>query len=278
MIHYALHYADINQQILSGSIIPVPFSHIRYTLMLVFAFFSLIWLWEQRIFDRRFVLLIPALFFFVVIHVLSSRSAWLALYAGLLFYFIVYLYRSRRYLIGVLMLAAIVSLPFISYHLIPSFHNKVDYMGYTVGQYKEGRLDDMSDAMRITSWKTGIEIIKQHPYIGIGAGDLVAESKRVSEKLFPNIKNDDDRKMPHNEFIWIWAAAGIFGLIAYCVAFFFPFIACARYRNWLFGLLAIIFFTSFLTEYPLEEQIGSTFYLVFLLIFLTHFNFQAAND
>ena len=278
MVHYGLHYEEINNQIVSGGIIPVPFSHIRYTLMLVFAFFSLIWLWEQRVMERRSVLIIPVLFFFIVIHILSSRSAWLALYAGLLFYFIVYIYRSRKYLTALLMLASIVALPFISYQVIPSFHNKIDYMRYTVGQYREGNLDDMSDAMRITSWKVGVEIISRHPYTGTGAGDMLAESKRVSRELFPNMTNDDDRKMPHNEFIWIWAATGIFGLIAYCVAFFYPFMASARYRNWLFGLLAIIFFTSFLTEYPLEEQIGSTFYLVFLLIFLTHFNYQAAQD
>jgi O-antigen ligase len=278
MANYALHYEDITERILSGSIIPVPFSHIRYTLMLVFSFFSLIWLWEEHMVERRYVLLIPAVFFFIVIHVLSSRSAWLALYAGLLFYFIVYIYRSRKYLTGLLMLAAIIVLPFILYQVIPSFHNKIGYMRYSTQQYKEGHIDDFSDAMRFTSWTVGIEIIRHDPWTGIGAGDLLAESKRVSKELFPNMTNDDDRKMPHNEFIWIWAATGIFGLIAYCVAFLYPFIAGISYRNWLFGLLAIIFFTSFLTEYTLEEQIGSTFYLVFLLIFLTHFNYQAAND
>ncbi len=85
------------------------------------------------------------------------------------------------------------------------------------------------------------------------------------------MQNDDDRKMPHNEFIWIWAAAGVFGLLAYCFAFFYPLVTGIRYNNWLFAILYIIFFSSFLTEYPLEEQIGSTFYLMFLLIFLTHF-------
>jgi O-antigen ligase len=279
MVNYGLHYDEINLRILSGSVIPVPFSHIRYTLMLVFSFFSLLWLWEQHIISRRYLLFIPALFFFIVVHVLSSRSAWLALYAGLLFYFFVYIYRSRQYLTGILMLAAIVALPFLLYHLIPSFHNKIGYMRYTADQYKKGHIDDMGDAMRLSSWQVGVEIIRRHPWTGTGVGDLLKESKAVSRELFPGMKNDDDRKMPHNEFIWIWAGCGIFGLLAYCVAFLYPFIASVRYKNWPFGLLAIIFFTSFLTEYPLEEQIGSTFYLVFLLIFLTHFHYHtAAHD
>ena len=279
MINYSLHYADINEQILSGSVIPVPFSHIRYTLMLVFAFFAVSWLWEQRIIERRYILLIPALFFFVVVHILSSRSGWLALYVGLLFYFFKYVYQSRRYFIGLSMLTAIILIPFLSYQFIPSFHNKIDYMKYTTGQYSAGQVDDMSDAMRLTSWRVGMEIIHRHPWTGVGVGNLLVESKKVSKELFPNIKNDDDRKMPHNEFIWIWAAAGIFGLLGYCVAFFFPFISGLHYRNWLFAMLYIIFFTSFLTEPSIEEQIGSIFYLVFLLIFLAHFNYRpAAHD
>jgi len=39
-------------------------------------------------------------------------------------------------------------------------------------------------------------------------------------------------------------------------------------------MLYVIFFSSFLTEPSIEEQIGSTFYLVFLLIFLAHFSYH----
>ena len=276
MGYYVLHYDDINQHILWGGVVPVPFSHIRYTLMLVFAFFSLIWLWEEHVTARRYVLLAAASFFFIVIHILSSRSAWLALYAGLLFYFFVYLYSSKKYLVGGLMLIAIVIFPMVLYQLIPSFHNKITYIRYTTDQYRSGHIDDMSDAMRIASWRVGVEIIHRHPWTGVGAGSLLTESKKVSKELFPNMKNEDDRKMPHNEFIWIWSATGIFGLLAYCIAFFYPLIAGMRYRNWLFGILYVIFFTSFLTEPSIEEQIGSVFYLLFLLIFLTHFNYRSA--
>jgi hypothetical protein len=274
LCHYAMHYSEITQRIASGGIVPVPFSHIRYTLLLVFAFFSLLWLWEQW---SNKLLIIPAFFIFIAIHVLSSRSGWLALYTGLVFYMIVYIYRQRKFMLGMGMLAGIVALPFLLYQLIPSFHDKVDFMRYNVNQYREGHIDNLSDAMRFASWYTGVEIIKRHTLTGTGAGDLMDVSKSVSRELFPNITNDGDRKMPHNQFLWIWAATGVFGFIAYCFAFLYPFITQLKYRNWLFVILYIIFLTSFLTEYSLEEQIGSTFYLVFLLIFLTHFNYRSAS-
>lgn len=273
MIRYGLHYQEITEHILSGSSIPVPFSHIRYTLLLVFSFFSLVWLWEQRTIRQRNVLLLIAGLFFIVIHVLSSRSGWLALYAGLLFYFCVYIYRSKKYILGLIMLVSLFALPVVMYQLIPSFHNKIVYMRYTTSQLSEGHSDGMSDAMRINSWKVGIEIIKDHPFIGTGVGDLQQVSKEYSRRMFPNIQNDDDRKMPHNEFIWIWAASGVFGFLAYCAAFLYPFLINFREKNWLFAILFLLFFSSFLTEPSIEEQVGSTFYLVFLLIFLAHFHY-----
>ena len=149
-------------------------------------------------------------------------------------------------------------------------------MRYTYQNYASISPHDMSDAMRLNSWKTGVEIIKRNFWTGVGVGDLQNECVKVSRELFPEITNDDDRKMPHNEFIWIWAATGVFGFAAYCIAFLLPFIAYARRSNWLFVVFYIIFFSSFMTEPALEEQVGTAFYLLFLLIFLNYFNYQPA--
>ena len=276
MVHYWLHYDELTVHIRSGGVIPTPFSHIRFTLLLVFAFFCLIWLWEERIVEYRSLLLIPTAFIFIVIHILSSRSGWLALYIALLFYVVSYIWRYRHYLTGAMMFASIVILPVVFYFFIPSFQNKVDYMTWSMGEYKTGHIDNMSDAMRIASWQSGLAIIRQHPLTGVGVGDLLAESKRASHELFPDMQNESDRKMPHNEFIWIWAATGVFGFLAYFFAFVYPFVASIAQRNWLFAVLFIIFLSAFMTEVPMEEQIGSTFYLMFLLIFLTHFTYRSA--
>lgn len=270
MIHYALHYESITRSVSSGGIIPTPFSHIRYTLLLVFAFFCMLWLAERRA-SARYLLIGAAAFLFIVIHILSSRSGWIALYCSLLLYALLYMMRTRRYIVGGVIALCTMCAPFMLYQLIPSFQRKVDYMRWTAGEVAAGRIDNMSDAMRIASWRTGIEIISRHPLTGVGAGDLLTESKKVSHELFPSIANEDDRKMPHNEFIWIWAATGVFGFLAYVIAFIYPFAASIRRADWLMAILFVIFLSAFITEAPLEEQIGSIFYLLFLVIFLAHF-------
>lgn len=271
MVNYLLHYEAINSTLSWGGIIPTPFSHIRYTLLLVFAFFCLLWLSEQEI-ASGYILWVTALFLFVVVHVLSSRSGWIALYSSLLLYAVAYIIRTRRYAIGLAIAVCTMSAPFAIYHIIPSFQRKIDYMRWTAGEVAAGRIDNMSDAMRIASWRSGVELIRRYPLTGVGAGDLLSASKAVSHELFPSIVNEDDRKMPHNEFIWIWAAAGVFGFLAYMAAFIFPFAASIRRSSWLMAVLFVIFLSAFLTEAPLEEQIGSIFYLLFLLIFLAHYS------
>ncbi len=271
MFNYWLHYPEIKQMIIEGSHIPTPYSHIRYTLLLVFTFFSCLWLWEQGESKHRHLLLIPAAALFIVIHVLSSRSGWVALYAGLLFYMPAFIYRSRQYVLGLSLIALIVISPYVLYHYVESFKTKIDYMHYALSPEVNLPIEKSSDGMRQASWRTGVELIKRNTLWGVGVGDLLAESKSVSRELFPNIASDEARKMPHNEFIWIWAATGVFGFLAYCIAFFFPLVTFIK-RSWLFVVLHIIFFTSFMTEPSLEEQIGTTFYLLFLLIFLHHFS------
>lgn len=276
MIYYALHFEDINQHILWGSVIPVPFSHIRYTLLLVMAFFACLWLFEEW---RKPVLLVPVAFLFIVIHMLSSRSGWLALYAGLFFYTGHYLYRSRRLVLGLVLLGIIVSMPFFLYRVLPSFRYKIKYMDYNLQEYKAGNVDNLSDALRITSLYTGVEVIKRHPLWGTGVGDLPQECRKVSAELFPNIRNEEDRKMPHNQFIWIWAASGFLGFFAYTLAIFYPLLIYRRSGTWLFGVFYVIFLSSFLTEPSLEEQIGGTFYIVFLLLFISCFeNAMPGNE
>ena len=278
MVNYLLHYQEINYHIGGGGIIPTPFSHIRYSLLLVFAFFVWLWLFytsPMQILSAGYLFLIPSLFLLIVIHVLPSRSAWVALYAGLICYLVAYISRQRQYLLGFAMIVLICAMPFILYRLVPSFKNKVGYTLYTWSQYRQGHVDDMSDGMRFSSWKVGAEIIRRNFWTGVGVGDLQQESLNVSHQLFPNIQKEDDRKMPHNEFMWIWAATGFFGFMAYCIAFLLPLAATIRRADWLFGVFHVLFFTSFMSESSLEEQVGTAFYLLFLLIFLNYFNHQA---
>lgn len=273
LMNYYRNYEAITDSFTRGNGIPMPFSHIRYTLMLAFSFFCCLWLLEKKDYfyvrHDKWLLLFVAVFFFVALHILSVRSGLLALYSGIFFVVVREAVRRKRIIQSIILMAILCSLPFAAYHFLPGFHNKIEYMKYDLAQYREGKANDYSDAMRLISMKVGFQIWKEKPLLGAGAGDIKNETHRIYAAQYPDI-SEQNRRIPHNQFIWMLATTGIIGLLLFLTAFLMPIAVNHHYRLWILLLLHLILFTSFFTEDTLEEQIGTGFYLVFLLLFMNH--------
>ena len=77
-----------------------------------------------------------------------------------------------------------------------------------------------------------------------------------------------DHKLPHNEWLWVFATLGTVGLLLFAFAFFFPLFINENYRHSLLVMLYIIIASSFFTEATLEEQMGTGFFVLLLLLLL----------
>lgn len=273
LIRYALNYEAINASYHQGATIAIPYSHIRYTLMLAFSFFCAIYLYSRKYFlfnaQEKWLQLFFAVFAFIALHILSVRSGLLALYIGIAFLAFYLAFSYKKHLIGASMLVTLFAVPILAYQFVPSFKAKVDYMRYDWHEYSQGRYNNLSDAIRIISTKVGIEVWKQSPVIGVGAGDIRAEVAKVYEQQFPQI-TDYNRKVPHNQLVWVLATTGVIGLALFLIAFFLPLFSNQLYKFWPALVLHLILFASFFTEDTFEEQIGTGFYLIFLLLFMNH--------
>ncbi len=272
--NYFLHFESMTHSFSMGTQIPMPFSHIRYTLMLAFSFFCAVYLLKDGLFvwsaNEKWLQLAYAGFVFAALHILSVRSGLVALYLGVLYLAITEMFKRKQFLLGGVIVLLIASLPFAAYQLVPSLHNKIDYMRYDLGQYKEGNINENSDAMRLLSMQIGLQIWHEHPVLGVGAGDLETETYRIYAQRYPQI-SDYNRRMPHNQFIWVLATTGTLGFVLFLTAFFYPLMAHRYYQFGLFFILNLMIFSSFFTEDTFEEQMGSGFYLIFLLLLMNHF-------
>lgn len=272
--NYFLHFESMTASFTSGTQIPMPYSHIRYTLMLAFSFFCGVYLFKEGFFvfstNEKWLQLAYAGFAFTALHILSVRSGLVALYLGLLYLAITEVFKRRQFLLGTLIVLLIAALPFAAYHLVPSFHNKIEYMRYDLGQYQEGKINARSDAMRLLSMQIGLQMWLGHPILGVGAGDLETEAFKIYAQKYPDI-SESNRRLPHNQFIWVLASTGAVGLVLFLTAFFYPLIAHRYYQYGLFFILNLMVFSSLFTEDTFEEQIGSSFYLIFLLLLMNHF-------
>lgn len=272
-INYGLHFDEINQAIKEGRSIPTPRNHIRFSLILALGIISGGYLYFKRYFYKyqweRQLLLGSIIFLFLFIHVLSVRSGLLALYATLFVLLIRFILIEKKYILGISGILLLTALPFIAYHTVPSFQKKISYALWDLKMYKEGKGDTYSDSGRLISLQIGLKIGNAYPIMGVGAGNLRQVVKEIYKKDYPNLK---EPKMPHNQWVSVYAGTGIIGLLIFGWAFFLPLLYRNNYHHPLFlGFYAIIF-TSLMMENTLENSIGIGFFCFFLLLLLNYKN------
>lgn len=273
LINYALHYTEVTESMLRGNAIQMPFSHIRYTLMLAFSVFVALYLYESDA-ARPFWLIGFALAIFLALHILAVRSGLLALYAGVLVYLLRWMVIHKKYGFGLIVIALLAALPILAYWYVPSFQNKIAHTIYDLQEMKAGVINYRYDAMRLVSMKAGLMVWGENVLCGVGAGDLSAAMNNFYARHYPQL-DEQNRLLPHHQFIWVLAGLGLVGLFQFLMAFYLPFFANGNYKQWIFVVLHLILFTSFFTEHTLEEQIGTAFYLIFLLLFIQRFKLNA---
>jgi len=266
-LNYLLHFHEINEMIGRGKPIPTPSNHIRFSLVLCFAILSGIILITEGFFIRfrweRWITGILTFFLLVSIHVLSVRSGLLVLYAGLLAWLLRYVLITRRWFIATAMGLLLVLIPAAAYQLFPSFRNKIAYARWDLQQHQQGSGGNYSDSGRLISWKAGWEVAKKNPVFGVGAGDLKEEIHKQYAIAYPEVTTV---KMPHNQFLSIFAGTGLVGLGLFVCGFFYPLFFRGNFRDPLFLALHIVVLISFLMESTIENNFGVSFYLLFLLL------------
>lgn len=276
---YLADFENITLNMRRGHSIPTPMNHIRYSLVIAFSIVAGIWLLKNEFYLKykreKYLLTGLVVFLFVFMHVLSVRSGLLALYLSLLFFAAHYIYETKNYVPALVGIGTLVLIPLIAYQTIPSFKNKIDYSIYDMKMHRQGTGEHYSDSERLISLKVGIAIGNDHKVIGVGAGDLKKEVRKIYETDYPLVS---ETKMPHNQFVSVYAGSGIIGLIFFVCTFFFPIFYRKNYEDPLLVVLHLIILTSFMMENTIENAIGIAFYIFFLLIALNYHSGKSLNN
>ncbi|MBK8191969.1 MAG: O-antigen ligase family protein [Lewinellaceae bacterium] len=269
-INFALHFDTILKGLGEGRSIPVPRSHIRFSLITATGILAGAWLWVEGFYWKwrreRPVLAGAVIFLFLFIHILSVRSGIAGVYALVFFTIAWYGLQTRRWKTGLIAFVLAVFLPVAAINLIPSFRLKVDYTLWDWQQYRQNAGNHYSDSERWVSLLAGWQIWRENPLLGAGAGDVPAEVQRVVKQHYPDYM--DAPKLPHNQFVYILAGTGLLGLTLSLVAFLTPLIMGQYRRFYLFSAFQMLVFMSFLVEYTIETAIGVSFYLFYTLWFM----------
>ncbi|MEI6059802.1 MAG: O-antigen ligase family protein [Bacteroidota bacterium] len=131
------------------------------------------------------------------------------------------------------------------------------------------RHDPNSGSMvqRFEYWRTSLLIIRQHPLIGVGTGDLPQAFEEQYSRMNTNLASQN-RLRSHDQYLSITVAFGIIGLIWFMYMMFYPGIKTRSFSNYFYLIFWLIFMLSMLTEDTIESQEGVTFYVLLTALML----------
>ena len=125
-----------------------------------------------------------------------------------------------------------------------------------------------STALRILVWSASFDVIKQHPLIGVGNGDVKKElsiiynEKKYKEPLLIQMNS-------HNQYLETTVGLGILGLLSLLLMLLFPFLFIKE-RSMLIKGFILIIATNILVESMFNTQAGVLFIIFFYSFLLSH--------
>lgn len=260
MFHYVSDMAAINASYLKAKMIVTPLGndHVRFSWLVSAAVLLAGWLFVQKRKNGHILawLLIAVIVWLIIfLHILAARTGLFSFYimvAGVVIWMIV---KNRNRKQALALTALLVALPVLAYFLLPSFQNRVKYIRYDFGYFREAHyLPGANDAVRVISWKTGWQVLQQHPVAGVGFGDIAKEVNERYDHHYPGMIATD-KILPGNEWLLYGSGSGWPGILLFTVVMCIPFFTKTRHRL-LWWLLHLTLAFSFVVDIGLEVQFG----------------------
>lgn len=198
----------------------------------------------------------------ISLYLLSSRAAFIAAFISIPVYFIIKFKEVKInkvwWFIGFLSIIGILIIFFSNprLQLILGSDTKEELINKTLKESRFGL------------WSSGLNIIRHNPVLGIGTGDIQSElDKEYIRKGDKNLLIVKELNT-HNQFIETAAENGIIALILFTLIFISMFNIAFSTRNTLYLMFIIIVLVSFTFEAMLNRLAGLLFFCFFSIILI----------
>ena len=123
-------------------------------------------------------------------------------------------------------------------------------------------------AQRIEFTRASFHIIGQHPWFGVGTGDVPQAFSQAYDEIHSPLK-EEFRFRAHNQYLAITVAFGLVGLAFFLFVLVYPWLSSKRNHIYLYLVFLCIMLFSMFPEDTLETQAGATLFAFFeaLLLF-----------
>ena len=221
-------------------------------------------LWESRI--ARILLGLALAFLSYYLYLLAAKTGLLALLVFSVA-IVIYYVATGHWKKGIVLLLVIAGSVYGAYRCVPTFRERIGYMSYTWLMFRQGERTGLySDMGRIISYDIAGKLVKEHPVIGVGAGDMLDEMNNGYNRWYPQVA-PQLRLIPHNQFLTVALGIGIPAMLLFTVWIVLPLRRVRRTREGAFFIATwVMLLVPLFTDPFLEVQFGVFVYLFFLLM------------
>ncbi len=207
-------------------------------------------------------------FLVLYLHVLAAKSGLIELYLFIVFLG-VYNCFTRKSATGLLIIISFPVLLLLGIRYIPTLRERYKHVTYSWYIFKAGdKTGKLGDLSRLISYDIAFKLIAEHPIMGVGTGDMLDAMKVGYAKWYPDVKDDTNKLIPHNQFLTVALGCGIPAMVLFAVWVFMPLSRLRKNRaSFFFFMVWFLLLFQLMIEPFLEGQFGIFVYLFFLLLF-----------
>jgi O-antigen ligase len=266
------NYNSVLANYLKAKVTPTPLDddHIRFSWLVVLTcLLSIKSLANTSSKSIRTLIVITVCWLVIYLHILAAKTGLICLYISALILTINYIIEKKKWLVGGIALAAIITFPIVAVLTIPTLRNRFQYVVYDFNNYSKGNfIPGLSDGARVLSLKAGWSITKHHPLTGVGFGDMKAAVRDWHQTYQPT-SFEYEKFLPLNEWLFYGTGSGLFGIISFTVG-----IPMLLSMIWKTGIIekaiAVVLLIPLITDDTLESQFGVVIFIFVLMWLVLH--------
>lgn len=255
-----VHYAGVTPEHLTRKTF-----HVIYNPLLAFAIYLVLHetIWGQRKGGLRlglFVLAGVMIFNMFITEGRGGQLVFFVLMALLLFQ----IFNKNRFKAAVAVLLLLPTIFSAGYFFSPTFKQRVDTACREVSSFRDN--PNTSVGLRLLFWQNSWEIIRKHPWLGVGTGGFQSAYARINQEKSPLYIATDN---PHNQYVLVAATIGIPGtlslLLIFVVMFRQAWVMDDRWQRVRFAF-PLFFLTIMVTESYLKVYETAFFFSIFAAV------------
>lgn len=216
---------------------------------------------------KRGFFLLAVLLLFLVLLLLQNRMILVAFVLCSILFLVIKIVKTRSVKWLLYFATTIIILAGIGYFLADSPYNRFKTENLTeVPEYKlSGKRGDFSGTtIRLAIWENSIDLIKKHPWLGVGYGELKEKRLEVYHKNGFEVGLDNEFNS-HNQILETQVIAGIPGTFFLLGMFVSICLISLKRKDTHLFIITSFLFLSMLTEAMFERQIAISFFCTYIL-------------